>query len=301
MAKKRPTTSTSPATTAPAAVHGRIDDTPAELTAAITERRCAVFAGAGLSIGAGYPNWEQLLDALIKKCLQLKDISDSQALELTQLIATKEADKFLMVAQELNDRFGREGFLNEIVNTFGDESKIPTTAHEELTRIKFDFAITTNYDRLIERSYARLGKLPSTYLHSNAPDFVDALWRKKFFILKAHGDVDHKNEIVITERDYRDIIFRSKGYQSALAAIFTTRTVLFIGVSLSDPETKLLLAYLHDAFHGSGAIHYALVPRSQFTQTVLSRWRKDYKVNCILYDPTPGHPEIITFLRSLPH
>src|SRR5712692_2980444 len=207
MAKTRPTTSAStpPTTSAPAGVHARIDDTPRELTEAITEHRCAIFVGAGLSIGAGYPNWEQLLDALIKKCLQLKDISDSQARELTQLVATKEADKFLMVAQELNDRFGREGFLNEIVNIFGDESKNPTAAHEELTRIKFDFAITTNYDRLIERSYAQLGKLPSTYLHSNAPDFVDALWRKKFFILKAHGDVDHKNEIVITERDYRDI------------------------------------------------------------------------------------------------
>jgi SIR2-like domain len=276
---------TSPSAAAPGSPHtgpGTIDPTPNELTEAITERRCAVFVGAGLSVGAGYPNWENLLKGLIRKSLQLKNISDHQAGELQQLVNTKEADKYLLVAQELSDRFGHERFVDEIVAVFGDETKRPTAAHDELTRIKFDFAITTNYDRLIEQSYAKAGLFLPPFMHSSAPDFIDKLWRRKFFILKAHGDVDHKSEIVITERDYRNIIFRSKGYQSALAAIFTTRTMLFIGVSLSDPETKLLLAYLHDAFHGSGARHYALVPRSQFTQTVVSRWGKDYRVDCIL-------------------
>ncbi len=280
---------------------GKIDTTPKELTTAITDQRCAVFVGAGLSKGAGYPNWEQLLKDLIQKCLEWRDIDDAQAKELTDLVDTKESEKFLLVAQELSDRFGRERFLDEIVTVFGDDTKVPTAAHEELTRIKFNFAITTNYDRLIEHSYGKAGVFLSPYMHSSAADFIDKLWRNKFFILKAHGDVDHKNQIVITERDYREIIFRSKGYQSALAAIFTTRTVLFVGVSLSDPETKLLLAYLHDAFHGSGARHFALVPRNQFTQTVVSRWRKDYRVECILYDPTKDHPEVVSFLKSLPH
>jgi len=278
-----------------------IDDTPKELTEALQERRCAVFVGAGLSVAAGYPNWEHLLNGLIDTCLKLKDIHADQARELKAMVATKEAGNLLMTAQELSDRFGRERFLGELVKVFGDETKVPSSAHKELARIPFDLAITTNYDRLLERTYAKPGIIPSTYTHSNAPDFVDALWRKKFFVLKAHGDVDRKSEIVITERDYRDIIFRSQGYRSGVAAVFTTKTVLFVGVSLTDPETKLLLAYLHDAFHGSGAYHYALVPRDQFPQTVVSRWRKDYKVNCISYDATPGHPEVVRFLKTLPH
>jgi hypothetical protein len=141
--------------------------------------------------------------------------------------------------------------------------------------------------------------LDSAYTHSQAPNFVDALWKKKFFILKAHGDVDHKTEMILTERDYRDIIFRSAGYQSALSAIFTTKSILFLGASLSDPETRMLLAFLHDAFHGSGARHYALVSKSEFSETLASRWRKDYKVELLTYEPTTGRPEIAAFLTLL--
>jgi hypothetical protein len=207
----------------------------------------------------------------------------------------------LMVAQELTDRVGRARFLDEIVRVFSDPGKRPTPAHLELPKIAFDLVLTTNYDKLLERSYAAAGQFPTVYTHTSAADFGEALWRRKFFILKAHGDVDRKSEIVLTERDYRDIIYRSQGYQSALAAIFTTRTVLFVGVSLNDPEARLLLGYLHDAFHGSGAYHYALVPSQQFNQTPTSRWRKDYNVNCIRYTATAGHPEVLEFLRRLPH
>src|SRR5437868_3905012 len=118
----------------PPAGAGTIDPTPKELTDAITERRCAVFVGAGLSVAAGYPNWEDLLKRLILKAVQLKNISDHQADELRQLISTKEAEKYLMVAQELSDR-GQERFVDDIVAVFGDDSKTPTPAHDELTRV----------------------------------------------------------------------------------------------------------------------------------------------------------------------
>lgn len=281
---------------------GKIEPTPPELTAAIQERRSAVFVGAGLSMGSGYPNWSGLLTQLIDLGVARRDISASQSTELKALIATNDSSNFLMVAQEASDRLGRSRFIDEIVKVFSDKSKLPTPTHMELTKIPFDLAVTTNYDKLVEQAYAKPGELPRVYTHANAPDFADALWRKLFFILKAHGDVEKRSEIVITELDYREIIFRSRGYQSALAAIFTTRTVLFVGVSLSDPETKLLLSYLHDAFHGGGADHFALVPRSQFSDTTVSRWRKDYRVSCILYEPSSNsHPEILAFLKSLPH
>jgi hypothetical protein len=120
--------------------------------------------------------------------------------------------------------------------------------------------------------------------------------------LKAHGDIDHRNEIVITERDYREIIFRSQGYRAALSAIFTTRSVLFLGSSLTDPEPKLLLGFLHDAFHGAGARHYALVPYNEFSETEASRWQKDFKVRCIRYHASnTTHPEVVEFLKTLPH
>jgi hypothetical protein len=290
MAKARPV---------PAPVLGNIDPAPAELIAAIREKRSAVYVGAGLSSGAGYPGWSALLEHLIATALRLRDVDRTHADELRSLVKKNDGNTFLMVAQELCDRLGRPRLVDEIAEVYSDDGKMPTANHALITQIPFEIAITTNYDRLLERSYAQPGHLPNTYTHSQAPNFVDFLYKKKFFILKAHGDIAHKNDIILTERDYRDIVYRSQGYQSALSAIFTTKSVLFLGVSLSDPETRLLLGFLHDAFHGSGSRHFALVSSKEFTPTLANRWKKDFKVELITYDPTPGYPEVEAFLKTL--
>jgi hypothetical protein len=278
---------------------GRFDPAPAELLASIHQRRSAVYVGAGMSIPAGYPSWPALLEHLIATAVRLRDVTSEHAEELRALVSRNDGNTYLMVAQELSDRLGRERLVDEIAEVYADNAKDPTPNHALITQIPFDLAITTNYDRLLERSYARPGYVVSTYTHAQASNFVDALWKKRFFILKAHGDVDHTSDLVLTERDYREIVYRSLGYQSALTAIFTTKSILFLGVSLTDPETRLLLAYLHDAFHGSGSRHYALVPSTEFTATLASRWRKDFKVELITYDPTTGRPEVGAFLATL--
>jgi hypothetical protein len=169
-----------------------------------------------------------------------------------------------------------------------------------MTKIPFKFVITTNYDQLIENAYfPRLGRIPDTFNHQDTVDFTDALWKREFFILKAHGDIHKKSSIVLTQKDYGTVNYSSPGYRALLAAIFTTKTVLFLGVLPEDPELQLLLRSLHDAFQGSGQYHYALVSNADFSDTEASHWRKNYNVSCIRYDPSTGHPEVIGFLKEL--
>ena len=141
--------------------------------------------------------------------------------------------------------------------------------------------------------------IPKIYTHADTADFADALWRGDFFILKAHGDVARKSSMILTQMDYRTIIYSSPGYRAVLTAIFTTKTMLFLGVSLDDPETQLLLDFLHDAFHGSGVYHFALVPEDQFNETAANRWRRDFNINCLRYEATAGHPEVGEFVNRL--
>lgn len=273
-----------------------LKDIPDGLYKAICDDRCALYAGAGLSMRAGYPSWSGLLSLLIEKATSDTIISEEKAKELNELAKKK----FLLVAQELSDDFGREVFLSEIVNILSVYTRKPTEAHNMLPTIPFSLVITTNYDQLIENAYAKVkGEIPSTYNYQDVSDFSDALWRKNFFILKAHGDISRRSTMILTRKDYRSIIHASAGYRAVLSAIFTTKTVLFLGVSLTDPETELLLSYLHAAFHGSGQYHYAFVPESGFSETVASRWRRDYKVYCIRYTPTDEHIEVIQFLEQI--
>ena len=277
-----------------------IDDPPKELLDAIQEEKCVLFVGAGLSVAAGYPTWISLLDHLIARCLAGKNIDKAHADELKGLI--KQPDKLLMVAQDLSDRFTPPTFRDELAEVFSPDKASPTDAHIEITKTPFACIVTTNYDDLLEQAYAKVnaGKIPRHFSHEDVTDFADALWKNRFFILKAHGDAQRKSSMVITERDYRTIIHRSPGYRTILSAIFATKTVLFLGVSLTDPETKLLLTHLHDAFAGSGQYHFALVSTKEFNKTVANHWRTDFKVQCLQYEPTDKHPEVLEFIKKLP-
>ncbi|MBK9567645.1 MAG: SIR2 family protein [Saprospiraceae bacterium] len=84
--------------------------------------------------------------------------------------------------------------------------------------------------------------------------------------------------MILTERDYRNIIYNQSGYQSILHAIFSTNSILFLGASLSDPELLLMLGYIHNIFHGGSPMHYALMANDIVTGTEKDRWKKDFNI-----------------------
>lgn len=271
---------------------------PPELTEAIINNQCAAFIGAGLSVGAGYPTWGKLLSVLINKANKQRIIDAKKKKEFVTM--AKKPSKWLMVAQELADLYGKETFNIEMSGVFEAIGPVPTAAHKLITEIPFEFVVTTNYDQLIESAYiAKFNQIPKIFTHLDVPDFADSLWKREFFILKAHGDVRRRSSIILTEKDYRTIIYSAPGYRALLAAIFTTKTILFLGVSLGDPEIQLLLRSLHDAFQGSGVYHFALVPDTDFSETEAAHWRKNYNVRCLTYKPSKDHPEVVKFLRKL--
>jgi hypothetical protein len=275
-----------------------VPDIPEELVEALKKGRCAALIGAGLSISAGYPTWGTLLDALIERARQKDIITPDKELELREIAKTP--SKWLMVAQELSDSYGTGLFHNELGKIFEEVGAAPTDVHRLLTEIPFRFVVTTNYDQLIENAYfPKFNRIPRIFTHQDTPDFADALWKEDFFILKAHGDLQKKSSIVLTEKDYRTVVYSSPGYRALLAAIFTTKTILFLGASLSDPELQLLLRSLHDAFQGSGQYHFALISSEGFSETEAGHWRKNYNVRCIRYEPSSGHPELIEFLKKI--
>ena len=55
-------------------------------------------------------------------------------------------------------------------------------------------------------------------------------------IVKMHGDLRHEEHIIITQRDYDSFMERYPVVATHLSAMLITRTPLFIGYSLSDPD-----------------------------------------------------------------
>ena len=118
--------------------------------------------------------------------------------------------------------------------------------------------------------------------------------------MKAHGDAETAAEkIVLTDKDYRRLLYQEPGYQSALQSIFTMYSVIFVGCSLQDPELKLLLNYINAAFPEGGIPHYALMTHETTGVTERNRWRKDYNMQTISISADNNYEDINIFFKIL--
>lgn len=271
---------------------------PPELLTSYNEKKCGFFAGAGLSTGAGFPNWKQLLQLLIDKAEGGKYLQSDDAAACRAL--TNDPSKYLMIAQELKDAFGVE--LKTIIEeTFGNEAIKPTNAHKLLVTLKkSNFIITTNYDQLIEIAFVNEGKFQTPYKYYEAHAIQRQLFKREFFLLKAHGDAKTAaDQIVLTDKDYRRLLYQELGYRSALQSVFTMYSVIFLGCSLDDPELNLLLNYINAAFPEGGIPHYALMSTDNISEPQMRRWRKDYNMKIIPISSADNYKDIEVFLEIL--
>lgn len=272
---------------------------PDKLKQAYAANQCAVLVGAGASAGAGLPLWGALLENMITAGVAHQVISESKAAQYRQL--AKKPDKYLMVASGLKDDFGN--YFDEFIEgTFISPRPTPTDLHQALVALdKLQFVLTTNYDTIIERAYRVKNPDVSVCTFRDTGEIQRRLSKREFFILKAHGDASKLgNDIILTDVDYRNLLFRQRGYQSLLSAMFTMFTIVFVGASMADPEISLLLSYISDAFTpSSGPSHYALMAEEDVTQVEKDRWFKDFNVHLLTVSKVNNYAELTDFLVAL--
>jgi hypothetical protein len=112
----------------------------------------------------------------------------------------------------------------------------PGNAHKEFCTIPFDIVCTTNFDFLLERQYDATPR----YVHpvvdeeqlSMGPGSAGTL------LLKLHGDLRHPSRLVVTEADYDGFLTNYPLLATYLANQLITKTAMFIGYSLEDPDFR---------------------------------------------------------------
>ena len=274
------------------------EDIPSELIESYLGNKCGFFVGAGLSYAAGYPDWKGLLLGLIQKAEADHSLTHDRAAECREL--AEDPNKYLMLAEAMKDVLGRD--LNTFIGeTYAKEEIDPRLTHDLLVSLKrSNFIITTNYDQLIEKAFVKQGKLQTPYKYYEAYAVQGDLYKRAFFLLKAHGDAKTAaKHIILTDKDYRFLLYQQPGYQSALQSIFTMYSVIFVGCSLQDPELKLLLNYINAAFPEGGIPHYALMTTESTGEIERNRWKKDYNMRIIPISADNDYEDIDTFLKIL--
>jgi hypothetical protein len=268
---------------------------PGMLIRYLQQKRCVVFVGAGLSAAAGLPTWAKLLGEGVEALVgSLPDGEDHQ----TELLALIQRGKLLEVADFCKEKLGAayHQFLTEQVR--GDKAVLPAT-HKVLMNLPFSAWVTTNYDKLLERAYSEvIGGFPKTLTHRDTEALGRLLFDGGQFILKAHGDIDRPETVVLTSRDYSEIIHANPAFNEAFSGLLLTKAVLFLGYSLSDPDFRLLMDRQLTHFKGFVPERYALMSGvGPVEQDVL--WRTA-RIRVISYQNQSGtHAEVLQFLEAL--
>jgi predicted HTH domain antitoxin len=271
---------------------------PEKLIEQIVQKNCVVFVGAGLSMSVGLPGWPQLLRRMIEWC-ESHGVSLPNKGDIEEIINKNDLP---LAADALRDRMGDDKYREFMEEVFLRPDLKPTKAHLLLAQIPFAGAATTNYDGLVESGYREIhpGEPFEVFTQVEHEQLSRALRDKKYFVLKAHGTIERFNTIVLGENDYNRLIHESLGYRTFLRALFTSRTVLFIGFGLTDSELLLLLKELRTIFKEPTIPHYALADVTKMTATEQELFTKNTGVHIIPYKPaTNEHPEVKSFLTEL--
>lgn len=187
----------------------------------IKNENCVLFLGSGASADAGLPSGTQLSEALSE------DLDDSKRYSTLPLPE---------VAQAYVDQLDKNALLNKIMNIFKERKK-PGTTHHLIAQIPFfTVIITTNWDTLVEDAlsiYAIVDDVQySVYYNQNVRQ-----------VLKIHGCITRPETVVATEDDYIDFFQGKMGslIWNEFKTLLATKTVLYLGYSLADPNFGFLL------------------------------------------------------------
>jgi hypothetical protein len=193
---------------------------PAALEQALRARECVVFVGAGLSSGAGLPDWSELVRRLAA------DLGVQPQPRLD----------YLDLAQWYREQFGPSRLAQVVRETFGAQG-LPTLAHYLLMGLPVRHVITTNYDDLLERALAGLKQHPVRVLRQ---EDVAHTGRAGTYVVKLHGDASHPEDIVISRDDYDEFFQRRPATALLLEGLLLNQAFFFVGYGLRDPNFRQL-------------------------------------------------------------
>lgn len=277
---------------------------PSELLDAIKNKECVLFVASGLSSnvkrsnGKALPGWKSFLIELLEwaKSKRLSFFSDPD--DIKEMI---NKGNLLMAAQELQDIISSGEFSDFLNDVFRDNEVIPSSTHLELTHIPFRAIVTTNYDSLIEAAYIikNAGRVPKKLTQVDLLNNPNPLRKKDFFIFKLHGDMDRPETVVLGNKNYNHLMYKSPEYLSFLEVLFVTHTILFVGFGGSDYDLDFVINKLSTIFAKSIDKHYILLPSEKFNLTEKRRLLLDKRLEVIDYEKDPEHTQVDKFISNL--
>jgi len=217
------------------------------------------FVGAGMSKGAGCPDWKEYLIGLCADA----NLSADDMRERLEVRGDYEGAMNDLVEALTETRFNRD---------FERDFAIPDNISGAVTllpRLFDSCAITTNFDRVLEQVYTREGKafVEKVTGRGKANAFFRAVPAGERYLLKLHGNLDNPSERVLNQTEYNEAygsdknILLDRPLPKLLKRLFMSYSFLFLGCSLSADRTLLtFMRVAQEERPDNLPHHYAILP-----------------------------------------
>jgi hypothetical protein len=269
---------------------------PKDLVQDIASRRSVLFLGAGVSKNAQNAKGERPMDwsQYLGHLASLLPAGDKRS-EVEALISQED----LLTACELVRAFlGDDQFKTALLSEFSDKAFQPAKIHDALSRVDSRFVLTTNFDKLYENRANQVQQntvlVKSYYDH----DVADIFRRSQRVVLKVHGTIDSPERTIFTRSQYARARVEHAYFYEMFRALFITHTFIFLGVSLRDPDIKILLE--DHAYRFAGARpHYIVMPKVSQKRGVVAVMEKTMNLRALEYDSADSHRELADSVEQL--
>ena len=260
----------------------------------IKQNNAAIFAGAGLSLPAGYVNWVELLKPLAEE-LEIDIYRENDLVTLAQYYKNEKDNRY-----ELNQR---------IIEEFSDD-KEGTENHRILARLPIETYWTTNYDSLIEDTLKSNGKIVDVkyeveHLATTKP-------KRDVVLYKMHGDKSNPSKAILLKEDYEIYSTNYEPFITALKGDLVAKTFLFMGFSFTDPNLDYILSRVRISYGQNTRPHYAFIKkvnRDEYKdkadfeyysrkQELFLKDLKRYKIEALLIDDYSEITEVLKLIEK---
>jgi tetratricopeptide (TPR) repeat protein len=249
---------------------------PLPLRSAIESGRCVLFVGAGIGREAR------------NSAGRTGPTADELSAELCQRFAIDQAGgaSLATVSQIVELRKGRrelEAFLTARL-----ASLEPDASLQWLATVPWRAIFTTNYDRLLQRSYELAPRPPRTPVTiSSTAELVHYDPRFQVPVYHLHGslfDTPHPR-VLVTDDDYATFRERRRMLFELLKVEFASSTILYVGYRNEDPNWKMVLAELRQEFlPATPPVSYRLAPTTDPLERELLEAKGIHTIDATLAD-----------------
>ena len=200
--------------------------------------------GAGMSLNAVVPGG--------RKVPLWGEMSKALTDELIDFAPTSVLDGISAYEHE----YGRTRLIEKLSEILFIREAVPGSSHREFCTIPFDIVCTTNFDFLLEKQY----DLTPRYVYPVVDEEQLAVntGNAGTLLLKLHGDLRHPARLVVSEADYDGFLAKYPLLATYLSNQLITKTAIFVGYSLDDPDFRQLWHIVSERLGRSRRLAYTI-------------------------------------------